>query len=708
MRRKSCRTAAQQCCVFTASRVACLLCVQQLHVPVPSFATPNTTVNSLELSSSVQIDALIKLDDWASVIARRLRESDVPCSALAAPVVVAADATADEQDAAAELALWAGKVANVSTLQVITQEQLTPGDPHFAVGATAATAAAVGISTSDLLTLGTEGFIIRGRWDGVIGLSGAANSTRGSLYAALQLIHLLGVRFFTANVTNVPTCSSNHSVVLPPIDIRFIPAFEYRSVDGWAAEIDPQHTRRHHLTDMHRDGRYATPPGIVHTSYNFFSGLRHGRGPSYSTFEKHPEWFWPHNDSSVYGQLCWNNQSMIDTIVGSVRTFLAEQPNATLISVSQNDNMLQCLDPAERAIVSREQSDIGPLLQAVNQVADSIRDSHPHVAVSTLAYDWGEEPPVHTKPRSNVVIRLCTGSMNFGRPLTDPSNSRFREIIEGWRYKANATRLYVWNYVVDSANSLEAYPDYFVLAKNIKYFAKLGVRGLYEEGPGVGSLKHGIPEGPGPGTDMEEFKDYVMATMMWDPSQNATEVENEFLVGYFTEAGAPHVRVFLETLTSASERSGVLPMHTISPWNWKITGPAFLNASHFTELLQCNSAFRAAFGVVKSEAVVARLHKAYMSVLLPSLWRWNELRAFSDKHDIAWPLPTTKQAAFDEFARIYNATHTAGIYYNNFYAIPAPCVYGCALQWLWQCIFTTKCGVDGHLVPSELPGRMLS
>ena len=188
---------------------------------------------------------------------------------------------------------------------------------------------------------------------------------------------------------------------------------------------------------------------------------------------------------------------------------------------------------------------------------------------------------------------------------------------------------------------------------------------------------------------------------MWDPSQNATEVENEFLVGYYSEAAAPYVRTFLETMTSASERSGVLPMHTISPWDWKTTGPAFLNASHFAELLQCNSAFRTALGMVSSEAAVLRLHKAYMSVLLPSLWRWSELRAFASERSIAWPLPTTKAEAFDDFAKAFNATHTAGIYYNNFYAIPKPCVYGCALRWLQQCLFSTKCGVDGHVIPSE-------
>eukprot|EP01045_Picozoa_sp_COSAG04_P038242 COSAG04_NODE_10151_length_800_cov_1.885877_2_plen_90_part_01 len=59
-------------------------------------------------------------------------------------------------------------------------------------------------------------------------------------------------------------------------------------------------------------GQFATPPGFVHTSYNFFtqggkpSGLG---GPPQQWFESHNEWFYPHNDSAVYGQLCWSNTS---------------------------------------------------------------------------------------------------------------------------------------------------------------------------------------------------------------------------------------------------------------------------------------------------------------------------------------------------------------------------------------------------------------
>ena len=196
-----------------------------------------------------------------------------------------------------------------------------------------------------------------------------------------------------------------------------------------------------------------------------------------------------------------------------------------------------------------------------------------------------------------------------------------------------------------------------------------------------------------------------MAVMMWMPWQNATVVENEFLVGYYGEFAAPHVRRFLETMASASKRSGVLPMHTISPWAWQTTGPGFLNASHFTELLQCNAAFRSAFNAAasgpESEMIMVRLRRAYMAVLLPSLWRWSALRTFASAHKIAWPLPDTKAEAFEDFAKTYNATGTAGIYYNNYYAIPKACVYGCALEWLRQCVFTNKCGVTGHVVPAQ-------
>ena len=57
---------------------------------------------------------------------------------------------------------------------------------------------------------------------------------------------------------------------------------------------------------------------------------------------------------------------------------------------------------------------MGPLLRAVNQVARSIADEFPLVAVDTLAYQYSQPPPNITKPEPNVIIRLCDISSNSG------------------------------------------------------------------------------------------------------------------------------------------------------------------------------------------------------------------------------------------------------------------------------------------------------
>ena len=60
--------------------------------------------------------------------------------------------------------------------------------------------------------------------------------------------------------------------------------------------------------------------------------------------------------------------------------------------------------------------------------------------------------------------------------------------------------------VVDFGSMLQTFPNYYSLGPNIQFFAAHGVRGVFEEGPGVHT---------GDGTDMEELKDYVMAEMLW-------------------------------------------------------------------------------------------------------------------------------------------------------------------------------------------------
>ena len=78
---------------------------------------------------------------------------------------------------------------------------------------------------------------------------------------------------------------------------------------------------------------------------------------------QHKEWFWPHDDSLVYGQLCWSNSSLVDFVTERVKDALRKAPTATIISVSQNDNSNYCKDPGDLAIIQEDGSPIGPLLR---------------------------------------------------------------------------------------------------------------------------------------------------------------------------------------------------------------------------------------------------------------------------------------------------------------------------------------------------------
>jgi hypothetical protein len=363
-------------------------------------------------------------------------------------VTVASDATAAEQEAAGDLAaLVGGLCGDGSALKIVTPSAAT-GKPQLAVGVGAATS--LGIPTTDLSyeALGAEGFVASSNRSAALrssnsyALSGAANSTSGALYACYYMLRELGVRFLAWDAKMVPASLPDP---LPTLDRTFLPPFEYRDVDGWAALSSPQQKKYFHmngaaqaksLVTAHGEATpgvrqaddsgspYASPPGFVHTSYRLFDGdsdgkynCTGGRCPPLNVFKAHPEWFYPHNDPSVYGQLCWTNQSLIEYIKGQTKKFLSSQPNARIISISQNDNGNYCRDPAEMAVIEAEGSPMGPLLRAVNQVARSIADEFPLVAVDTLAYQYSQPPPNITKPEPNVIIRLCDISSNSGAQI---------------------------------------------------------------------------------------------------------------------------------------------------------------------------------------------------------------------------------------------------------------------------------------------------
>ena len=63
---------------------------------------------------------------------------------------------------------------------------------------------------------------------------------------------------------------------------------------------------------------------------------------------------------------------------------------------------------------------------------DGFQDTHPHILIDTFAYINTLPAPRVTKPRDNVVIRICIASCNFAAPYADPVNHGLYTAMKAW------------------------------------------------------------------------------------------------------------------------------------------------------------------------------------------------------------------------------------------------------------------------------------
>ncbi len=478
---------------------------------------------------------------------------------------------------------------------------------------------------------------------------------RGTFYAALEVAERVGVRFLASDATAVrPDAKAcklpDFAAAGLPTDapFHFTPPLEYRQVLAWDPNQHPAFAQTQRCNgpgaSLSAGGVvYASPPGFVHTSYHLLADAA-ATPLATGKWDTHNEWFWPRRDAdptngTAYGQLCWSNASLVEFVTRRVLAMLRAQPDATVISVSQNDNYGFCNSSAEQAIYADEGgARIGPLLRAVNQIADAVAKAFPArpVAVDTLAYQWTRGAPARTVPRSNVIVRLCSIECNFGAPLTDPSNSAFQTDIVNWGQISNRT--WIWNYVTDFANYVMPWPDYHSLGPNTVFYLKHGVRGIFQEAAYQSY-----------GSDLAPLKTYVMSRLLWDPAgTDVAATVAEFNALYYGKTVAPRIASYMRLWSDAVEDTRFYLGESV-PYDAAYLSPDFLLAS--AALTEPRP------GDGSDAAQAARLRAAKLPTLYVMLLRWDEVRAFAAAHKVAWPYTETALGdAFAAFAQIYNET----------------------------------------------------
>ncbi|MBQ2807143.1 MAG: DUF4838 domain-containing protein [Clostridia bacterium] len=353
---------------------------------------------------------------------------------------------------------------------------------------------------------------------------------RGTMYGVYDFLEeYLGVRFLAADTTVVINQAS--AVIPAGFAKTHNPAFELRDT-YWYDMRYKQDFANHSKDNSFYDN--STPVSDI------------GGGVGYAGR-------FVHTFSLLTGgtthtgnvQPCLTDEEVYNTVLSNVRAWLDANPEATIISVSQNDSdagVGGCQCENCKAINDVEGSEMGSLLTFVNRIANDIKDDYPGVYVDTLAYRYTRTPPKTVRPAENVIIRLCSIECCFMHALSDPNCSRnksFCKDIEAWSEICD--KLYIWDYTYNAETYFTFFPNFDVLHANVQFYKDHNVKGVFLEGQQVSVSG-----------EFAELRSYLLAKLLWNPDMTEEQYYaymDEFMQ-YYYGPGWVQIKEYMTVMTA--------------------------------------------------------------------------------------------------------------------------------------------------------------
>lgn len=508
-------------------------------------------------------------------------------------IVTAPDPSHSTRHGAQELQMFLEQITGVK-LPIVSDGQ--PQTPKEIIVGDNAHLRKLGVPI-DFAALGKEGYVIRTVGDSLIIAGGAL---RGNMYGVYGFLEdHLGCRWFAPGVSRIPKSAR---LAIGPIDDCQIPALEYREPYVFGCFGADWCARNRMNSNNSRLG--AKHGGKVKFGEGFFVHTFARLVPPDKYFREHPEYFSMVKGQRVNGdgiaqnsQLCCTNTDVIRICTEGIREAMRQEPNATVFSVSQNDCDQYCECPTCQALAKQEDSQMAPVLQLVNHVAEAVEKEFPDKIVETLAYEWTCRPPKTLRPRPNVVIRLCSVRVCSFHPIDkcDYMMSRpFSTDLKDWA--KIAPRLWIWEYLIDFHHLLLPFPNLRVNGPNIRFFIANNVKGIFEQGAGST-----VVDG-----EFSALRGYVLAKLLWNSNYDANVAINEFLEAYYGKAATP-IRAYIDLLHDYVEQKNIHGNEYMAP----------VDTLHLTDklLTQANKLWQRAERLVATEPeLLERVKLSRMSV----------------------------------------------------------------------------------------------
>lgn len=464
----------------------------------------------------------------------------------------------------------------------------------------------------------------------------AGSELRGTLYGVYTFLEeILNCHWYTSSLIIIP---ESDKVEIPvKISIKQIPTFEYRETDWISPQISTEYRIANKLNGNYRDFSEAEGGNIKYTG-----GFCHTMASllPVSLFEEHPEYFACgslNGGKRTTDQPCLSNPDTLRIVTENVLKLLEKNPDAEIISVTQNDNMNFCICEKCLAVDLIEGSHAGTMLRFVNAIADAVKEAgYTKVKIDTFAYQYTRTAPRLTVPRDNVIVRLCTIEDCYAHAFSDKNcamNNLLLSNFDSWA--AICKNLYVWDYTTDYFNLLGPFPNLGNIQTNMQFFAEHNIIGVYEEGNYAASSSN---------SEFAELRAYLLSKLMWNPNIDLNKEMNGFLKAYYGD-GWQYIREYIDM---TSKKTGVYPTHNIifSP----MFNPGVLLLTN-NEIAYMNNLWVKAKSICENER---QLENIKLSELSWRYWKGCNMRSEFSRLQI----PDVWQAANKQ---LYNDMKAAGI-----------------------------------------------
>ena len=349
----------------------------------------------------------------------------------------------------------------------------------------------------------------------------AGNNGQSDLYAVYAFLEeFAGCLRFTSDEEYIPQA---RRIEIPPVHRVSEPAFSFRVAHFPGRNSIP-------FTDWNRLSTFDDWGMFVHT----FPRLL----PPSEYFASHPEYFSLVNGRRIRdGQLCLSNPEVISILTENLGKLIAEDPDKTYWSVSQNDCINYCECDDCKKLYEKYGSVSGVYVEMANRIAEKF----PERQISTLAYQFTRQAPRNIVPASNVNIMFCSIECNRSMPLADdPRSAGFVKDLSDWSRLTH--NIFMWDYVVQFRTYLSPFPNFRTIQPNIQLFRQYGIPMMFQQGSG------------GSWSDLTELKQYYISKLLWNPDLDGDSLINRF-IGTYYGAAAPFIRKYFDLSHDAMQKA---------------------------------------------------------------------------------------------------------------------------------------------------------